>query len=261
MAVRLSKWERGIAVTSPKQEDMTVYLWFYEWNMFDAIREGQNTRGTFKNEIYVAEDQSSGSIVSASLGFSLSVRAGADSADLALRITNQSDHDWPELASIIPCFNPGPKQIRNPEFANEATFFFGPEGLQPLVAREIHYNNALRGELDQHAHTWTESLDPRSKKGDRFVWSARWPDSEVNAHAGLIVRESTSGKWVTGIAWERFLSAQGHNPWECMHLSINIGPLERGQSREIRGKIYLIEGTKEQLLERYYQDFGKKNLQ
>ncbi len=232
--LQLSKWDRGIAVTSPKLKEMTVYIWFYEWNMFDAMQEGQNTRGTYKNEISVTEDQTSGAIVSAPFGFSLRVRAGVESVDMTLSVTNQSDHDWPELASLIPCFNPGPKSKRNPEFANQKTFFLGPEGLYPLTAREIHYNSALRRELDLQAYTWIESLDPRSKRGDRFVWSARWPDSEDNARGGLIVRESSDGKWVTGIAWERFLSAQGHNPWECMHLSINIGPLDRGQSREIR---------------------------
>ena len=28
--VNLSEWERGIAVTSPHQKDMTVFLWFYD---------------------------------------------------------------------------------------------------------------------------------------------------------------------------------------------------------------------------------------
>ena len=41
-----------------------------------------------------------------------------------------------------------------------------------------------------------------------------------------------------------------------MHLSVNVGPLDQGESREIRGKIYLFKGTKEELLARYHQDFG-----
>ena len=41
-----------------------------------------------------------------------------------------------------------------------------------------------------------------------------------------------------------------------MHLSVNVGPLHQGESREIRGKIYLFKGTKEKLLVRYWQDFG-----
>ena len=40
-----------------------------------------------------------------------------------------------------------------------------------------------------------------------------------------------------------------------MHLSVNVGPLSQGESREIRGRIYLFKGTKEELLERYREDF------
>ena len=72
-----------------------------------------------------------------------------------------------------------------------------------------------------------------------------------------MIRESTDGKWVTGIAWERFVSVQGHNPWQCMHLSINVGPLPRGDERKVRGKIYLFQGSKEDLLSRYREDFRR----
>ena len=40
-----------------------------------------------------------------------------------------------------------------------------------------------------------------------------------------------------------------------MHLSVNVGPLSQGESRRIRGKIYLLKGTKEELLARYQSDF------
>ena len=45
--VRLLEWDRGLAVQSLTQKQMVVYLWFYEWNMFDAIEPGQHTRGTY----------------------------------------------------------------------------------------------------------------------------------------------------------------------------------------------------------------------
>ena len=253
--VRLSAWVKGIAVTSPAQEDMTLYIWFYEWNLFDAMRPGENTRGTWKNEVKISQDQKTGTMVSDSPGLSLKVSAGVESADLTLSMNNQSDHNWPPLAAIIPCYSPGPKAVRNPQFTNQKTFFLGAEGLEPLVARELHYNHELRPAVDHVAHQWEESLDPNSRPSDRFPWSFRWPDSAVDARGGLIVRESTDGKWVTGIAWERFLLAQAHNPWDCMHLSIHLGPLEKGESREVRGKIYLFQGTKEELLERYLSDF------
>jgi hypothetical protein len=42
-----------------------------------------------------------------------------------------------------------------------------------------------------------------------------------------------------------------------MHLSIRIGPLRPGESKTIRGKIYLFEGDKDKLLQRYRGDFGE----
>ncbi len=89
-----------------------------------------------------------------------------------------------------------------------------------------------------------------------YLWFYEWHKSDVDAIDGLIVRRSTNRKWVTAIAWERFLSAQGHNPWECMHLSVNVGPLKQGKTRTVRGEIYLFEGSQKDALERYKEDFA-----
>jgi hypothetical protein len=43
-----------------------------------------------------------------------------------------------------------------------------------------------------------------------------------------------------------------------MHLSVRVGPLKQGQSRTIRGRIYLIKGSKEDCLRRFEKDFPKK---
>ncbi len=126
--VRLSEWGRGIAVTSPAQEDMTIYLWFYEWNLFDAMRPGENTRGTWKNEVKVSQDLKTGTIVSDSPGLSLKVGAGVESADLTLSMNNDSDHIWPALAAIIPCYSPGAGSSPKPAVCQ-------PEDLLPGTAR------------------------------------------------------------------------------------------------------------------------------
>ncbi len=159
-------------------------------------------------------------------------------------MTNRSDHDWPEAACIIPCFNPGPPENRNQQFANTKTYFISPDGPTRQVNREIHFNADLRRQID--------ALSDRGA----FVFSKKWPTSEVNAVAGLLLRESEDGQWVSGIAWERFLSAQAHNPWECMHLSVRGGPLKQGESRTIRGKVYLFKGGRQDCLSRYRGDFA-----
>lgn len=82
------------------------------------------------------------------------------------------------------------------------------------------------------------------------------PTSKRDAHAGLMARECSDGNYVMGIGWESFLSAQGYNPWSCMHLSIRVGPLARGVKKVIKGKMYLFEGNKEDCLKEFEKDFS-----
>ena len=70
-----------------------------------------------------------------------------------------------------------------------------------------------------------------------------------------MVRESEDGQWVTGIGWEDCLSSQGYNPLRCMHLSVRLGPLDPGETKHVRGKIYLFKGSKEDCLKRFQEDF------
>lgn len=247
---RIREWERGVLVESVDKPEMKMYLWFYEWHMFDAVQPGQHTRGNWTNQTKLARDGRSASVNSGNEGITLEVQAAKDGADLILRVTNRSEHDWPELATLVACFNPGPTETRNQQFANTKTWFPGPDGLVPLkmqYPREIHYNHALR-----------ESIDRAADDG-KFVWSDKWPTSKVDAFGGLIIREATDANWSTGIAWDRYLSCQGHNPWECMHLGVHVGPLKQGASRQIRGRIYLLPARKESVLKTYRRDFEQAN--
>jgi hypothetical protein len=242
--IRLSEWERGVSVDSTGQPDMRVYLWFYEWHMFDAVTPGQHTRGNWTNRAEVSPLNAH--LVNGNAGVELDVKAASGGAELKLTVTNRSKHDWPTLASLVACFNPGPEDTRNRQFANTKTWFNSADGLKRLAGkapREIHYNHALM-----------ELITKQADSNGRYAWSEKWPKSNVDAVDGLIIRESTDGRWVTGIAWDRFLAAQGHNPWECMHLSVRVGPLKRSETRTVNGRIYLFEGTKEELLERYRKD-------
>ena len=87
------------------------------------------------------------------------------------------------------------------------------------------------------------------------MFDEKWPTSKRDAHAGLLIRESDDKSRVMGIAWESFISAQGHNPWNCMHLSVGVGPLKKGDTKTIRGKIYLFKGSREDCLKKFREDF------
>lgn len=252
---RLSQWERGVKVESRSDPGRFAYLWFYEWHLFDAVTKGEHTPGshawtwTVNPEGTLAESRSK--------WFHLTVQATQAGADLSLEVVNASHHAWPEIAAIIPCFNagsalPSNHAVQSLSFLDETrqrTFFIGKKGLDLLAEefpRAIHFNHGFRPAIE----AWR-----RANESGTFVFSQKWPTSQRDSHAGLIVREAKDGQWAIGIAWDDFLSAQGHNPWNCMHLSVRVGPLEPGARKMLRGRIYLMKGSKDNLMRKFEEDF------
>ena len=255
----LGDWERGFLVASPVNQDVQIFIWFYEWHLFDAVLPGIHTHGPrewsgFRKSIN--ESQTEGFMEKE--GLRLDMKCVTDGAEMKLTVRNNSKHDWPEIAAIIPCFNPGPDPKRFPDYTaarNELfldtdsayTYIVGQEGITLLNNRSIHFNHSLRQQVEE----------ARIDSG-AFIFDNKWPTSPTDAYEGLIIRESIDGKWVAGIAWEDYLTSQGHNPWLCMHLSVRVGPLKQGGKKEIKGKIYLFQGNKEDCYKRYLADFKNK---
>jgi hypothetical protein len=233
---------------------MVMFLWFYEHNLFDAVERGHNTAGSWRSsKKTVSADGTRATLEVPNM--KLFATAVADGVTLKLEVTNASAYDWPDVAGIIPCFNPGDQQnaakrtARNPAFADEdrnRTYFLGPNGLERLASREIHFNEKLRRAIDLIS------------SGGVFSFSEKWPTSAVNARAGILIRESSDGKWVAGIAWDDFVSVNGHNPRKCMHVGVRVGPLARGGRTLRRGKLYLFRGTKEECLQKMLHDTEAK---
>ncbi len=140
-STKVFAWERGIAIESRALKDMAMFLWFYEWNMFAAVKAGEHTLGRFE-DFQRSGNPEQTEANAADNEFRLTVKASDIGADLLLEVTNKSDHDWPALAGIIPCLSPGmlapnlgvrgaegpPTNVappRNPAFANEKTFCLG----------------------------------------------------------------------------------------------------------------------------------------
>lgn len=253
--MKLTNWERGVKVESRTDKAGFAYFWFYEWHLFDAVAKGEHTHGTHEWKWNV---NAKGTLARMDADWlKMKVRAVEHGAELTLEITNTSDHDWPEIAAIIPCFNPGnpvKPQEQNHIFLDEDyehTHFLGADGFDLIKGqfpREIHFNRKYRPAI----MAWE-----KERKDGKFVFSEKWPTSSRDAHTGLLVRESDDKKWTMGIAWESFISAQGHNPWKCMHLSVRVGPLKKGEKKTIRGRIYLLKGSKEDCLKQFRKDFSK----
>ena len=255
--MKLTKWERGIKVESRRDKKGFAYFWFYEWHLFDAVTKGEHTQGSHSWKWSVDADSKLAKMNSPWL--KMRIKAAENGAEIALEITNKTNYDWPEIAAVIPCFNPGnPRNSEepNPIFLDENhknTYYLGSNGFELIKGkypREIHFNHGLKKTI----MNWKKEREDGS-----FVFSNKWPTSDRDAYAGLLVRESEDKHWVMGIAWESFISAQGHNPWKCMHLSIRVGPLKQGEKKTIRGRIYLFKGSKEDCLRYFKRDFPKKD--
>ena len=254
--IKLSKWERGIKLHSPNDENVFAYFWFYEWNLFEAVNRGEHTAGAWRWDWEIDPLRNVAQLNGEYL--SLTVEATSTGAKMLLKIENTTDYDWPDIASIIPCLNPGDpdKPIEwNSLFLDTKhsnTYFWGKNGIELLAGkypREIHFN---------HFHK-KSVMDCSAGKGDaEFVFSEKWPTSMRDAYKGIILRKAEDSQWILGIAWDSYLSAQGHNPWNCMHLSVCVGPLLKGERKTLNGRIYLFKGSIADCISNYKNDFNAK---
>jgi len=78
-------------------------------------------------------------------------------------------------------------------------------------------------------------------------------DSPVN---GLIGCYSADDRWLVATAWDRTHELfQG--VYVCLHADPHVGGLAPGETKEVRGKLYLLKNDPKLLLKRYQRDFGK----
>ncbi|NQZ94910.1 MAG: hypothetical protein HRU01_00240 [Myxococcales bacterium] len=245
-AMKILKWKQGFRFRPPGEPELILWYWFYEWNLFGAVKPRLISKG-LSGRLEPSGTEAGGTLALAP-GLTLHALPVFDGIELSLTARNQSARPWPELASVIPCLSPQNRSRNTPNFVTKKTWFFGEDGLELVVDRgrwrAIHFNRRFR-----------PAIDARSRNG-RFPWSRRWRTSSSDAERGILVRESVDGEWVMGAAWERFLSAQANNSSKCLHLSVRIGPLAVGESRVVRGKLYLLRGSREDLLKRYEEEFG-----
>ena len=105
--------------------------------------------------------------------------------------------------------------------------------------------------------------------GKRFREKAGGPACDQ----GLVVRETVerglapdwywervapAARWervAAGIYWERTAWVCNRHPADCVHAWVDVGPLEAGETRNLHGKIYFLEGDKNDLLEAWRADF------
>jgi hypothetical protein len=170
------------------QADLRMYLWFYEWTLFDAVTVGQHTRGYWVASKRISSNHKEGEL--SHPGIKLLAETGEEEVRLVLTITNEAEHNWPETAAIIACFNPGgveeqdnvppTSQFFDPE--RDRTWYYSSEKFDNLSNRDIHFNTK-----------WRSAIDKIGEVG-KYIFSDKWPSSQSDASAGILIRESMDGE-------------------------------------------------------------------
>lgn len=172
------------------------------------------------------------------------VRAGVDDVEFQFRITNQStepvDLHWFQPACIrVDRFTGG-----NQSNYIARSFIFTERGLT-MMDRTTRREEAVYrgGQVYVPKGIHLDNVNPRPIS----------PDQPVN---GLIGCVSADEQWLLATAWDRTHELfQG--VYVCLHADPHVGGLKAGETKTVRGKLYLLKNEPKELLRRYERDFGK----
>lgn len=78
---------------------------------------------------------------------------------------------------------------------------------------------------------------------------------EADIECGLTTRSNLENSWVCALYWERTSHVSNHHPADCLHAFVNLGPLPPNSKRAIRGKIYWMKASRDELFERWRKDW------
>ena len=173
------------------------------------------------------------------------IRAGADEVEFLLVATNPTDRaseaHWAQPCVRVAAFT-GVEEERSSEDYLPKCFVFLDD--KPAFLPTQPWATKARytpGQVWCPAHVDRDDVNPR-------------PLSPLVPSNGLIGCVSADRSEILATAWEPYQELfQG--VIVCLHSDFRIGGLEPGQTKRIRGKIYLIDNDMDELLRRYRRDF------
>lgn len=172
--------------------------------------------------------------------FGLKLRAEADRIDLRLSIRNDTDRpqgpiDWAFCAIALES-----PSLRDPEHAR--TFIFDGRRLRSL--REIN-GRAM-------------TAVTRIAGADGFIshLHTSLPRSPVESKQSVIIVESRDGRHAAALGFEQSYTSFSCSGNMCFHADPYFGMLSPGVEKQMRGALYLMEGSADDALDRYRRDFA-----
>ena len=180
------------------------------------------------------------------------IRAGKDEVDFRLVAHNPTDQiseaHWAQpcvrLGAFTGFLSPGTSGDLNDYLPKCFIFLDGKLTRMPtpVWATEARY---IPGQV------WCPQGVPRTDVNPR-------PLNPQIPSNGLIGCFSSDDEWIFATAWEPYQELfQG--VIRCLHSDFRLGGLKPGETREIKGKIYIVKNDVEALLKRYRTDFPERH--
>lgn len=179
------------------------------------------------------------------------IEAGEDEVTFLVVASNKTDKDshahWAQPCMRVDGFTGSdPKQAREvyPPYIRKC--FLMIDGKLTRLPTEPWALKAryVPGQVYAPANVNRDDVNPR-------------PLSELVPSSGLTGCYSADEKMILAVAWEPYQEIfQG--VITCMHNDFRIGGLRPGESKTIRGKLYLLPADEKLLLSRFKEDFARK---
>jgi len=180
------------------------------------------------------------------------IKAGDDDVEFLVTATNptetESQTHWAQPCMRVDKFVGGdPKDAREvfPPYIRKC--FLMIDGKLTRLPTEPWATDAryVPGQVYAPAHVDRGDVNPR-------------PLSELVPSNGLTGCYSSDETMILAVAWEPYQEIfQG--VITCMHADFRIGGLKPGETKTIRGKLYLVPADEASLIERYHADFASGN--
>jgi hypothetical protein len=179
------------------------------------------------------------------------ITAGEDEVDFRLTAHNPTDKpslaDWAQPCIRVDAFTgtstDDARELFPKYLAQSFIFVEGKLARLPTEpwAKEARYTP---GQVWRPETVDADDVNPR-------------PLSKIIPSSGLIGCYSADEKWIMATAFEPYQELfQG--VIACLHSDFRIGGLQPGETKRIRGKIYLVPADEKGLVERYERDFPEQ---
>lgn len=175
------------------------------------------------------------------------IQAGTDDVDFRLVAHNpspkRSEAHWAQACVRLGNFTGFPASSTNLDDYLPQCFLI----LSNRVTRFPEIQPWVKAARYVPGQTWCPLHVPRTDVNPR-------PLSPVVPDDGLIGAFSGDGQWIFATAWEPYQELfQG--VIRCLHSDLRLGGLQAGETKQIRGRIYLMKANPQALRDRYAHDF------